>query len=81
MMRPWAAGDAAVVAPPQVVAMAFVAGGVCILQRLGVEKGIDWLALARRHAFLANSALALLFLAALAKGLAEPFKPFIYFRF
>ncbi len=81
MMRPWAAGGAALAAPPEVVTMALVAAGVCVLQRIGAQKGIDWLALARRHAFLANSALALLFLAALAKGLAEPFKPFIYFRF
>lgn len=81
MMRPWVASGGATAAPPQTIVMALVAAGVCVLQRVGVEKGIDWLALARLHAFLANSALALLFLAALAKGLAEPFKPFIYFRF
>jgi alginate O-acetyltransferase complex protein AlgI len=47
---------------------------------LSIE-GFDWMKLARRHALLANSLLALLFVAALAKGLADPFKPFIYFRF
>ncbi len=81
MARPWVAGAAPLEIPLQYVLMAFVGAGVCVLQRVGVAQGIDWLALARRHAFLANSALALLFLAALAKGLAEPFKPFIYFRF
>ncbi|WP_363349057.1 MBOAT family O-acyltransferase [Methylocystis echinoides] len=81
MARPWATGDEAPAARPEIMAVALVAASVCVLQRIGVQLGIDWLALARRHAFAANSALALLFLAALAKGLAEPFKPFIYFRF
>ncbi len=81
MIRPFAAGTAALDTPPQILFMAAVAAGVCVLQRIGVERGIDWLALTRRHAVAANSALALLFLAALAEGLAEPFKPFIYFRF
>jgi alginate O-acetyltransferase complex protein AlgI len=43
--------------------------------------GLDWEELARRHAFAAHALLALLFVAALAKALADPFKPFIYFRF
>lgn len=81
MARPWATGATPFDIPPQYALMAFVGAGVCVLQRIGVAQGIDWLTLARRHAFLANSALSLLFLAALAKGLAEPFKPFIYFRF
>jgi alginate O-acetyltransferase complex protein AlgI len=61
--------------------MAIPAAGVCIAQRIAVANGLDWMAFARRHAFAANAALALLFVAALAKGLADPFKPFIYFRF
>jgi alginate O-acetyltransferase complex protein AlgI len=81
MARPWVTGATPFDIPSQYALMAFVGAGVCVLQRIGVAQGIDWLALARRHACLANSALALLFLAALAKALAEPFKPFIYFRF
>jgi len=82
MIRPWAGAEA----PPGAsllpyALMALVAAGVCVAQRIGVERRIDWLALAQRHALAANSALALLFVAALAKGLADPFKPFIYFRF
>ncbi|MGJ0510083.1 MAG: MBOAT family O-acyltransferase [Methylocystis sp.] len=81
MARPWAAGAAPFAMAPEQAVVAVAATGVCVLQRIGVARGIDWLSLARRHALLANSALALLFLAALAKGLADPFKPFIYFRF
>ncbi len=81
MIQPWASGDVALDTPPQILTIALVATGVCVLQRIGVERGIDWLTLARRHAFVANGSLALLFLATQAKGLAEPFKPFIYFRF
>lgn len=81
MARPWVAGAAPFAISPEQAGMALVAAGVCVAQRIGVERRIDWLALARRHAFVANGALALLFLTALTKGLAEPFKPFIYFRF
>ena len=61
---------------------ALIGAGVVVAQRgvLSIE-GFNWMDLARRHALLANTLLALLFLAALAKGLADPFKPFIYFRF
>ncbi len=37
--------------------------------------------MARRYAVAVDGALALLFVAALGEALAEPFKPFIYFRF
>ena len=54
--------------------------GVAQRAVLSIE-GFDWMDLARRHALLSHTLLALLFIAALAKGLADPFKPFIYFRF
>ncbi|PPD43276.1 MAG: acyltransferase [Methylocystis sp.] len=81
MARPWASGEAPFAVAPEYAAMALVAGGVCVAQRIVASNDIDWTALARRHALAANSVLALLFVAALAKGLADPFKPFIYFRF
>ncbi len=59
--------------------MAAIAAAICVAQRVAL--GCDWGALWRRFALAANSALAVLFVAALAKGLADPFKPFIYFRF
>jgi alginate O-acetyltransferase complex protein AlgI len=82
MAQPWAQGAAPVALPPEYVVVAVIATAVCVAQRVaaGVE-GFDWIAFARRHALAANSLLALLFVAALAKGLADPFKPFIYFRF
>ena len=55
---------------------------VCVAQRVALYlEDFNWEALALRLAGAANAALALLFVAALAKGLADPFKPFIYFRF
>jgi alginate O-acetyltransferase complex protein AlgI len=82
MSQPWAQGAAPVALPPEYVVVAVIATAICVAQRVaaGVE-GFDWFAFARRHALAANSLLALLFVAALAKGLADPFKPFIYFRF
>jgi len=38
-------------------------------------EGFSWPNFARRHALVANSLLALLFVAALAKGLADPSSP------
>jgi len=81
MARPWAEGSAPVSAPTEFAVVAWIAAGVCVAQRICASREIDWISLARRHAFAANGALALLFVAALAKGLADPFKPFIYFRF
>jgi len=82
MARPWVATEAPLSASllPYGL-MALVGAGVCVAQRIGVERRIDWLALAQRHALAANSLLAALFVVALAKSLADPFKPFIYFRF
>jgi len=81
MARPWARGSAPVAVPVEFLAMALIAATVCLAQRVGASYRIDWMGLARRHPFAANSALAILFVAALAKGFADPFKPFIYFRF
>jgi len=76
------AGALAQMIPSYYWLAALIGAGVVVAQRavLSIE-GFNWMDLARRHALLANTLLALLFLAALAKGLADPFKPFIYFRF
>ncbi len=81
MWRPWASDQASLPVEPAYAVMAVIAVGVCVAQRVATSVGLDWTALARRHALAANSMLAVLFIAALAKGLADPFKPFIYFRF
>ncbi|HMK88590.1 MAG TPA: MBOAT family O-acyltransferase [Methylocystis sp.] len=61
---------------------AVVGAAIVVAQRAELSIAwLDWGALAKRHAFAANALLAILFLAALAKALADPFKPFIYFRF
>ncbi|QGM99134.1 MBOAT family O-acyltransferase [Methylocystis parvus] len=81
MAQPWAQAGVAAAAPSEYVVMAAIAVAICVAQRVGASCAIDWTALARRHAFAVNGALSILFVAALAKGLADPFKPFIYFRF
>ncbi len=82
MAHPGALARAPVDLPPEYVWMAMIATMICLAQRLGAGiAGIDWGGLARRFSFASNGLLALLFLAAVAKGLADPFKPFIYFRF
>ena len=82
MAQPFTRAPSAQMIPSYYWLAALVGAGVVVAQRavLSIE-GFNWMDLARRHALLANSLLALLFLAALAKGLADPFKPFIYFRF
>jgi alginate O-acetyltransferase complex protein AlgI len=61
---------------------ALVGFAIVVAQRAALYvPGFDWAELAKKRALAANTLLALLFLAALAKGLADPFKPFIYFRF
>lgn len=82
MAHPGASGSAPVVIPPEYIVMAAIATAICVAQRVGASMGgYDWGGLARRFSFASNGLLALLFLAAVAKGLADPFKPFIYFRF
>lgn len=82
MARPWAGGSAPVATPPEYLVVAIIAAAIIVAQRAALSfAGFDWADAARRFAFASNSALAALFLAALAKGLADPFKPFIYFRF
>lgn len=82
MADPGATAGAPVVMPPEYVLMALIATAICVAQRIGAGiAGFDWGGLARRFSFASNGLLALLFLAAVAKGLADPFKPFIYFRF
>jgi alginate O-acetyltransferase complex protein AlgI len=89
-----AGGMLALMAQPSVIApgdqmvpsyywlVALIGAAVCVAQRAALYvEGFSWPALARRYAFIANTLLALLFIAALAKGVADPFKPFIYFRF
>jgi alginate O-acetyltransferase complex protein AlgI len=82
MAQPWAVGANAPYVPNYYVAVAAVAALICVLQRVSVSiEGFRWESLAGKYAFVSNSLLSVLFLAALAKGLADPFKPFIYFRF
>ncbi len=81
MARPWTQARAPVAIAPEYLVVALIAAAVCVSQRVLASEGIDWIAYARRYGFIVNCALAALFLAALAKGLADPFKPFIYFRF
>jgi alginate O-acetyltransferase complex protein AlgI len=82
MANPWAHSSAPVAIPEEYVVVALIAAGICVAQRLSLYlKDFDWGSAAQRFALASNSALSLLFLAALAKGLADPFKPFIYFRF
>ena len=82
MAHPGASASAPVALPPEYVLMAVIATTICVAQRIGASiGGYDWGGLARRFSFASNGLLALLFLAAVAKGLADPFKPFIYFRF
>jgi len=80
MANPFAGGAPADI-PVYYGVVAMIGAAIIVAQRVGLSLAIDWAELARRHALAANSALALLFVAALAKGLADPFKPFIYFRF
>jgi alginate O-acetyltransferase complex protein AlgI len=69
--------------PTYDVVVLLIAAAICVAQRLDLSLG-DRAAramLAPRFAFAAHGALALLFACAVGKGLADPFKPFIYFRF
>jgi alginate O-acetyltransferase complex protein AlgI len=82
MAQPWAVGSDAPYIPSYYIIVAVVSALICVLQRLSVSlEGFKWEQLANKYAFAANSALSILFMCALAKGLADPFKPFIYFRF
>jgi alginate O-acetyltransferase complex protein AlgI len=82
MATPWAHASAPIAIPEEYIVVALVAGAICVAQRLSLYvKDFDWGVAAQRYALASNSALSMLFLAALAKGLADPFKPFIYFRF
>ena len=82
MSRPFAIAPGDQMVPVYYWLVALIAAAICVAQRAALYvEGFSWPNFARRHALVANSLLALLFVAALAKGLADPFKPFIYFRF
>ena len=82
MTQPFASASAPVAIPPEYVLIGLIAAAICVAQRIGASMGdVNWGGLAQRYSLASNSLLALLFVAALAKGLADPFKPFIYFRF
>ena len=82
MAQPFASASAPVAIPPEYVLIGLIAAAICVAQRIGASMGdVNWGGLAQRFSLVSNSLLALLFVAALAKGLADPFKPFIYFRF
>ena len=82
MLHPGLAGSAAIFRTPDVTTAAIVAGALSLLPR---APGFD----RARHAVLARPvllfglrlAVSLLFVLAVMKALAEPFKPFLYFRF
>ncbi|MBY6241027.1 MBOAT family protein [Methylosinus sp. Sm6] len=79
MARPWPSVEP-ILFPAYDLVVLLIAAAICVAQRPALSIG-DRAALAQRFAFAANSALALLFACAVGKGLADPFKPFIYFRF
>jgi alginate O-acetyltransferase complex protein AlgI len=86
MADPLAASADPIAIPDETIVVAAIAAAICLAQRLYVSFGsaagsAAWSLAAQRHAFAANSLLALLFVCAVGKGLADPFKPFIYFRF
>jgi alginate O-acetyltransferase complex protein AlgI len=82
MAQPWIVGSDSPYIPNYYIVVALVSALICVLQRVSVSiEGFRWESLAGKYAFASNSVLSLLFIAALAKGLADPFKPFIYFRF
>lgn len=82
MAQPGAKASAPVAIPEEYVVIALIAGAICVAQRISLFfEGFNWAAAAQRFALASNGALSILFIAALAKGLADPFKPFIYFRF
>lgn len=82
MAQPLADAPAPVPIPSELIFVATIAALICVAQRIGASRpGFDWAACAARYPRASNSVLALLFVAAVAKGLADPFKPFIYFRF
>ncbi|MGA9600880.1 MAG: MBOAT family O-acyltransferase [Methylocystis sp.] len=82
MVEPWARAPSDAMIPSFYWLAALVGFAIVVAQRAALYvPGFDWAELAKKRALAANTLLALLFLAALAKGLADPFKPFIYFRF
>ncbi|GDX38634.1 sugar O-acetyltransferase [Methylocystaceae bacterium] len=55
---------------------------ICFFQRLSLTlKDFDWETVSVRFPLVINCLVSVFFVAALAKGFADPFKPFIYFRF
>lgn len=83
MARPLAGGAEPVAIPAYHFVVLALAAAICVAQRLYLSFGdrLSASLLAQRHAFALNAFLALLFVCAVGKGLADPFKPFIYFRF
>ncbi|HEY8064878.1 MAG TPA: MBOAT family protein [Methylosinus sp.] len=83
MARPFASGAEPIAIPAYHFTVLAMAAAICLAQRLylSFSDRLSWSLLAQRHAFAMNCALALLFACAIGKGLADPFKPFIYFRF
>lgn len=82
MARPWVAGADPMPIPSYYMVVALIAACICFMQRVLVSfEHLTWSTFAQRYALASNSALALLFVCAVGKGLADPFRPFIYFRF
>jgi alginate O-acetyltransferase complex protein AlgI len=75
-------GRAPIFITSEMTTTAAVAAAVCVVPRLpGFSRLRAWAAGEGRHATLIQTGLALLFVVAVGKAVADPFTPFLYFRF
>ena len=82
MLHPGLAGGAAVPRPPDVTAAAIVGAAISLLPRApGFGAARAAVLASPTGVFAMRLAVALLFVLAVMKALADPFKPFLYFRF
>ncbi|NBS34962.1 MAG: MBOAT family protein, partial [Methylocystaceae bacterium] len=82
MISPFVAAGLSVHIPIDYFIMMGFAIFICFLQRLSLTLRVfDWESMSNRFPIVVNCFLSVFFVAALAKGFADPFKPFIYFRF
>jgi alginate O-acetyltransferase complex protein AlgI len=67
---------------PDVTCAAVLAAAICAAPRLpGFERLRLWSAGARGSVFVLQTAISLVFVLAVGKAVADPFRPFLYFRF
>ena len=82
MVSPGVPATKFVLITPDVTAIAVIAAFVCALPRLpGFDRARAWLLHDDRRGVAVQAALSLLFVVAVGKATAEPFSPFLYFRF